>query len=66
MAGDLIRVAVGLSDKHHIMLEFSYDLYQRHLDDARAAGVRLEEYLARKIRAGVVLDSPMLVELALE
>ena len=46
-----IKVPVRLGDGLHTVLRFRRDVYDHHVADATASGMRLDRYLAQKIWA---------------
>jgi hypothetical protein len=51
MATDMVRIHVDLNERQIASLRFHPDVFRRHAAEAAAAGVRLNDYLARKVAA---------------
>ena len=64
MADNPIPVTVSLTGEHTFVLRFPRDEYQRHLADARAAGLSLETHLARRLAAAVLVEGLIVMGLA--
>jgi hypothetical protein len=55
----MIPVTIPLDDDQYTVLRFHPDVLEKHRKQARASGLRLEQYLARKVRACGVVDGPV-------
>jgi hypothetical protein len=64
MADDEIPVTVSLTGEHTIVLRFRHHEFQQHLADARSGGQSVEDYLARRLAAAVVVESLIVLGLA--
>jgi hypothetical protein len=51
-----IKVRIGLGGGLQTVLQFRRDIYEHHVADAAASGLRLDRYLAKKIWASGFAD----------
>jgi hypothetical protein len=59
MTEDMVRVSITLDNQAFAILRFRREVYLRHVGEAQAAGVSLQDYLARKLIASGIGESPI-------